>query len=127
MKMSAPVGDGLDVGSSHAQKPVRQIRQGAGDCEFLTYLRYVLISRVATRCSMAGQIGAAAYGQTSVGFCAVIARRNGQHDRPVSYRVHGYDLSSPEPATCHQHFPQDRADKRDMPYSRRRGAVASPV
>jgi hypothetical protein len=68
------MGDSLNVGSSHAQKPVRQIRQGAGDCEFLTDLRYVLISRVATRCSMTRQIGVAA--QPSFRFCAVVARRN---------------------------------------------------
>jgi hypothetical protein len=86
MKMSAPMGDGLNVGSSHAQKPVRQIRQGTGNCKFLTDLRYVLISRVTTRCSMTGEIGVAA--QTGFGFSAVIARSNGQHDRPVSYCVH---------------------------------------
>lgn len=74
------MGDGLNVGSSHAQKSVRQIRQGASDCEFLTDLRYVRISRVATRCSMTGQIGAAAHGQTGFGFCAAIVLRDRQHD-----------------------------------------------
>jgi len=49
MKMSALMGDGLDVGSGHVQKAVRQIRQGASDCELLTDLRYVLISGIATR------------------------------------------------------------------------------
>ena len=88
MKMSAPMGDVLNVGSSHPQEMVRQIRQGAGDREFLTDLRYVLISRVPTRCPMAGQVSTAAYGQTSFGFCTAIARRNRQHDRPVSYCVH---------------------------------------
>jgi len=88
MKMSALMGNGLNVGRSHAQKPMRQIGQSAGDCEFLTDLRDVLISRVTTRCSMTGQIGAAAYGQTGFGFCAAIALRNRQQDRPVSYRVH---------------------------------------
>src|SRR5262249_16391979 len=48
MKVSGPVGDVLNVGSGHAQKPVRQIRQGAGNCEFLADLRHVLIRRVTT-------------------------------------------------------------------------------
>jgi len=88
MQMSPSMGDSLNVCSSHAKKPMRQIRQGAGDCEFLTDLRYVLISRVATSCPMAGQIGATADGQTRFGFCAAVMRRDRQHDRPVSYRVH---------------------------------------
>jgi hypothetical protein len=82
------MGDGLDVSGRYSQKPVRQVRQGAGDCEFLADLRYVLVSRVAARCSMTGQIGAAADRQARFGFCAAIALRNRQHDRPVSYRVH---------------------------------------
>jgi hypothetical protein len=47
--MSAFKSDGLDVGSRHLQKAVRQIRQGAGNCELLTDLRHVLISGIATR------------------------------------------------------------------------------
>jgi hypothetical protein len=89
MKMSAPMGDGLNVGGSHAQEPVRQIRQGASDCKFLADLRHVLIIRVATRCPMPGQVHAAADGQAGFGLCAPIVRRDIEHDRPVSYRVHG--------------------------------------
>ncbi len=43
------MGDGFNVGSSHVQKPVRQIRQGAGYRKLLTDLRYVLIGGVAPR------------------------------------------------------------------------------
>jgi hypothetical protein len=49
VKMTAFMGDGLDVGGRHVHKAVRQIRQGAGDRELLTDLRYIRISGIATR------------------------------------------------------------------------------
>jgi hypothetical protein len=49
MKMGALMSDGLNVGSSQVQKPVRQIRQCASDCELLTDPRHVLISGITTR------------------------------------------------------------------------------
>jgi hypothetical protein len=49
MKLSALMRDGLDVGGSHVQKAMRQIRQRAGNRQLLADLRYVLISGIATR------------------------------------------------------------------------------
>ena len=70
--------DGLHVGSGNVEEPVRKVRQGAGDRDFLTDLRDLLVGRVAACLAATGQVSAAAHDQAGFGLSLVIVPRRSE-------------------------------------------------
>ena len=99
--------DCLNVGRSHLQKLVRQVGQGAGDCEFLTDLGYLLVRGVAARCPVSGQIRTTAHDEADFSPCLAIVLRARQDHQPIFRRVHGLRPSSCPHSKSTPRWPED--------------------